>query len=92
MPPTVTRMRSRRERWSPARATSFEPNSSRACSRGPPKLGLECNIIEHPHLLTTQVGFTVTGPKRRIDEFVQGLNAEGRATVRAETGVMLSPL
>jgi hypothetical protein len=56
------------------------------------RLGLECNIIEHPHLLTTQVGFTVTGPKRRIDEFVQGLNAEGRATVRAETGVMLSPL
>jgi hypothetical protein len=56
------------------------------------KLGLECGIIEHPHLLTTQVGFTVTGPKRKIDEFSQGLAAEGRAAVRAETGVMLSPL
>jgi hypothetical protein len=56
------------------------------------KLGLECEIIEHPHLLTTQVGFTVTGPKRKIDEFSQGLSAEGWAAVRAETGVMLSPL
>lgn len=56
------------------------------------RLGLECKIIEHPHLLTTQVGFTVTGPKRKIDEFWRGLTAEGWATVRAETGVMLSPL
>lgn len=56
------------------------------------KLGLQCEIIEHPHLLTTQVAFTVTGPKRRIDEFARGLNAEGWAAVRAETGVMLSPL
>lgn len=56
------------------------------------KLGLQCTIIEHPHLLTTQVGFTVTGPKRKIDEFSQGLIAEGWATVRTETGVMLSPL
>jgi hypothetical protein len=56
------------------------------------KLRLECKIIEHPHLLTTQVGFTVTGPRRKIDEFARGLNAEGWAAVRAETGVMLSPL
>jgi hypothetical protein len=56
------------------------------------KLGLECQIIEHPHLLTTQVAFTVTGPKRKIDEFSRGLGAEGRATIRTETGVLLSPL
>jgi hypothetical protein len=56
------------------------------------KLGLECTIIEHPHLLTTQVGFTVTGPKRKIDEFSRGLKAEGAVTVRAEGTVMLSPL
>jgi hypothetical protein len=56
------------------------------------KLGLECRVIEHPHLLTTQVAFTVTGPKRKIDEFSEGLTAEGWATIRAETGVMLSPL
>jgi hypothetical protein len=55
-------------------------------------LDLECEIIEHPHLLTTQLAFTVTGPKRKIDEFSQGLNAEEGATIRAETVVMLSPL
>jgi hypothetical protein len=56
------------------------------------KLGLQCAIIEHPHLLTTQVGFTVTGPKRRIDEFSRGLKAEGWAATRTETAIMLSPL
>jgi len=56
------------------------------------KLGVECTIVEHPHLLTTQVGFTVTGPKRKIEEFSQGLNAEERATIRTENAVMLSPL
>jgi hypothetical protein len=56
------------------------------------KLGLQCTIIEHPHLLTSQVAFTVTGPKRKIDEFAQGLRAEQVATMRAERAVMLSPL
>jgi len=56
------------------------------------KLGLECTIIEHPHLLTTQVGFTVTGPKRKLDEFSEGLKAEGTATMRADGILMLSPL
>jgi hypothetical protein len=56
------------------------------------KLGLRCEVIEHPHLLTTQIAFTVTGPKRRIDEFAEGLRAEELATMRAERGVMLSPL
>jgi hypothetical protein len=56
------------------------------------KLGLQCQIVEHPHLLTTQVAFTVTGPKRKIDEFSEGLNAEEVATMRTERAVMLSPL
>jgi hypothetical protein len=56
------------------------------------KLGLECQIIEHPHLLTTQVALTVTGPKRKIDEFARALKAEEMATMRAERGVMVSPL
>jgi hypothetical protein len=56
------------------------------------RLGIQCKIIEHPHLLTTQVGFTVTGPRRKIDEFAEGLRAEGAATMRAERAVMLSPL
>jgi hypothetical protein len=56
------------------------------------RLGLECKIIEHPHLLSTQVAFTVTGPKGKIDEFSRGLVAEGWAMVRSETTVMISPL
>jgi hypothetical protein len=56
------------------------------------KLGLECAIVEHPHLLTTQVAFTVTGPKRKIDEFSRGLTAEQWATIRTEGSVMMSPL
>lgn len=56
------------------------------------KLGLECKIVEHPHLLESQVGFTVTGPKRKIDEFARGLKAEELATMRTERMVMLSPL
>lgn len=56
------------------------------------KLGLECKIVEHPHLLTSQLAFTVTGPKGKIDEFARGLQAEEWTTIRAETVVMLSPL
>jgi hypothetical protein len=56
------------------------------------KLGLDCKLVEHPHLLRTQIGFTVTGPKFKIDEFARGLQAEEWATIRAENTVMLSPL
>jgi hypothetical protein len=56
------------------------------------RLGLQCEIVEHPHLITTQVAFTVTGPKRKIDEFAQGLVAEGWAYVRTDNAVLLSPL
>ncbi len=56
------------------------------------QLGLEYEVIEHPHTLTSQVAFTVTGPKRKIDEFAQGLGAEEIATMRTERSVMLSPL
>jgi hypothetical protein len=56
------------------------------------ELGVQCKVFEHPHLLKTQVGFTVTGPKRKLDEFAQGLAAEERAVFRTERAVMLSPL
>ena len=56
------------------------------------ELGLEYEVIEHPHMLTTQVAFTVTGPRRKIDEFAQGLRAEEIATMRTERAVMISPL
>jgi hypothetical protein len=56
------------------------------------ELGVECEIVEHPHLLSTQVAFTVTGPRRKVEEFASGLRAEERATIRTEYGVMSSPL
>jgi hypothetical protein len=56
------------------------------------KLDLELDVHEHRHLLTTQVAFTVSGPRRKIDEFAQGLRAEELATLRTEREVMLSPL
>jgi hypothetical protein len=56
------------------------------------ELGVECKVIDHPHLLSSQVGFAVTGSKRKLDEFADGLRAEERATIRTETQVMLSPL
>ncbi|HTD08752.1 MAG TPA: hypothetical protein VK680_07655 [Solirubrobacteraceae bacterium] len=56
------------------------------------KLGLECMLVEHRHLLATQVCFTVTGPKRSIDEFADGLRADERATIRTARAVMASPL
>jgi len=69
--------------------TEFE----RSLSEWASELGVQCNVIEqHPHLLTSQVGFTITGPKRKLDEFADGLRAEERATIRTETTVMLSPL
>lgn len=56
------------------------------------RLGLECEIIDHPHLLSTQVAFNVKGPRRKLDEFARGLRAEKLATIRTETAVMISPL
>jgi hypothetical protein len=54
------------------------------------KLGVQCTFVEHPHLLTTQVGFTVTGPRRKLDEFSAGLKAEETTTIRSENSVILS--
>jgi hypothetical protein len=56
------------------------------------RLNIQCTIVEHPHLLTTQVGFTITGPRHRLDEFAEGLAAEETATIRAERTLMLDPL
>jgi len=56
------------------------------------ELGLEFSVAENPHLLESQVAFTVQGPRGKVAEFARGLDAEGRAMIRTETTVMLSPL
>jgi hypothetical protein len=55
------------------------------------KQGLKVTIAEHPHLLSTQVLFTLTGPKRKIDEFERALRAEGTAFLRADAILIASP-
>jgi hypothetical protein len=55
------------------------------------KQGLEVTVAEHPHLLSTQVLFTVTGPRRKIGEFERALRAEGTAFLRADAILTVSP-
>jgi len=59
---------------------------------GAERLGLGCEIHEHPHLLSSQVAFTVTGPRRKLDEFAEDLRQEEIATIRTQREVLLSPL
>jgi hypothetical protein len=56
------------------------------------ELGVECKLVEHPHLLSTQVAFTATGPHRKVEQFFAGLRAEERQTIRTERVVIESPL
>lgn len=56
------------------------------------RLGLECKVVEHPHLLSTQIAFTVSGPHQKVEEFAHGLKAEEWATIRTELPVVASPL
>jgi hypothetical protein len=55
------------------------------------ELGIECAITEHRHLLRTQIAFTLSGPRRKVEEFAAGCRAEGWSTVRAESAE-LSPI
>jgi len=59
---------------------------------GAAKLGLECELHEHPHLLSTQVAFTVTGPRRKLDEFAEELRQEELMTMRIERQMVLRPV
>lgn len=56
------------------------------------KLGLSCELVELPHLLSTQAAFTVSGAAHAVEAFRLGLTAEERATIRTEAAVMASPL
>jgi hypothetical protein len=56
------------------------------------RLGVECEVVDSPHLLSTQIGFTVTGPRRKVQEFVQGVKAEETASIRIERNVLLSQI
>jgi hypothetical protein len=49
-------------------------------------LGLECEIVEHPHLLTTQVAFTVSGDEDSLDSFEQFATREAQFTLERVSG------
>ena len=49
------------------------------------RLGLECEVVEHPHLLQTQVAFKLTGPRRRIAEFRSALEQDSWTSIRADS-------
>jgi hypothetical protein len=52
------------------------------------ELGLRCEIVEHPHLLSTQVAFNLTGSQSKIEAFAQYLRSEARATTRLDPGLV----
>jgi hypothetical protein len=51
-------------------------------------LGLECTIVEHPHLLSTQVAFRATGPTSEVEQFVGYVNVEAKAGTRMDLGLV----
>jgi hypothetical protein len=64
----------------------------RAMRSAAEELGVQLEIVEHPHLLSTQLAFEVTGPRRKLDEFARDLRAYEWRTIRTEAAVMASPL
>jgi len=46
--------------------------------------GVELSIVEHPHLLTTQIAFTLTGPAGKIDTVIEDLKARAGQLTRLE--------
>ncbi len=52
------------------------------------ELGLQCEIVEHPHLLSTQVAFNVTGPSSSVEQFDRYLKSEAKATTRLDPGLI----
>jgi hypothetical protein len=46
--------------------------------------GVELSVVEHPHLLTTQIAFTLTGPAGNIDDVLADLKARAGMVTRLE--------
>jgi hypothetical protein len=53
--------------------------------------GVELSIVEHPHLLTTQIAFTLTGPTAKVDGVIEDLRSRAGQATRLETAY-LTPL
>jgi hypothetical protein len=55
-----------------------------AMTRWAEHLELEYQVVEHRHLLSSQLAFTVHGPRVKIEDFRRALVEEGAATIRAD--------
>jgi hypothetical protein len=51
-------------------------------------LDLHCEIVEHPHLLSTQVVFNLTGAPSDVHRFESTLRSRARATIRVDPGLI----
>ena len=51
-------------------------------------LGLECEVVEHPHLLSTQIAFKTTGATRNVDEFAGYVDVQARSGTRMDFGLV----
>ncbi len=50
--------------------------------------GLRCELVEHPHLLSSQVVFTVTGEPERVEQFVRYVREDARSTTRIDPALI----
>lgn len=63
---------------------AVEGGVEQAMTRWAQQLGIDCQVVEHRHLLSSQLAFTVRGPRYKIEEFRRALIAEGATTFRAD--------
>jgi hypothetical protein len=47
--------------------------------------GVELSFAEHPHLLTTQISFTLTGPAVQVDTVIDNMKTRAMALTRLES-------
>jgi hypothetical protein len=52
------------------------------------ELGVELSIVEHPHLLRTQIVFTLTGQAAKVEQVIADMQARAGATTRLETAYL----
>ena len=51
-------------------------------------IGLECEVVEHPHLLSTQIALTVIGAHNDVAAFARYLKSEAQASSRIDPGLI----
>jgi len=52
------------------------------------ELGVELSIVEHPHLLSTQIVFTLTGETGKVEQVISDMNDRAGATTRLEAAYL----